>query len=109
MVGSSSGLSGAAIGGIAAACVLAGIILLTFIGGLIYRRRVRKKEELELKDSLSDQIPFSANLRYPYLDGVSEGEQPSARLQNDSDAAIKRLDVVRVPIPVPKTKLLGPG
>jgi hypothetical protein len=109
LVGSSSGLSGAAIGGIAAACVLAGIILLTFIGGLIYRRRVRKKEELELKDRFSDQIPFSANLRHPYFDGVSEGEQHSARLQNDSDAAIKKMDVVRVPIPAAKPKQPGPG
>ena len=62
-----------------------------------------------MKDRFSDHIPFSANLRYPYFDGVSEAEQPSARLQNDSDAAIKKIDVVRVQIPAAKPKLAGPG
>jgi hypothetical protein len=109
LVGSSGGLSGAAIGGIAAACVLAGVIVLTFIGGLIYRRRVGNKEELELKDRFSDTVPFSANLR-PHFDGASEGEQPSARLRYDSEVAIKKLDVVRVPVASAKPNLpISPG
>jgi len=95
----SSGLSGSAIGGITAACILVGLVLFSFIGGMIYRRRVRKQEEVELKNRFSDTIPFSANLRYPYFDQVSHGEEvPSARLQDDSDAAIKKHDVMRVPV-----------
>ena len=95
----SSGLSGPAIGGIVAACVVAGIVMFTFVGGLIYRRRVRKQEEVELKNRDSDTTPFSANLRYPsYYENGSRDEVPSARLQDNSDAAIKKHDVTKVPI-----------
>jgi hypothetical protein len=92
-------LSGPATGGIVAACIVAGIVIISFVGGLIYRRRVRKQEDVELKNRYSDRTPFSANLRYPsYCENGSRDEVPSARLQDNSDAAIKKHDVKKVPI-----------